>query len=69
MVIEFDKNREKEYLDWLNHNRQGYVFNRFGFINPDYNKLHRADCRTLRDIRHDFKKTSYRKICSLTCTS
>ncbi len=63
MIVEF-KNQEGEYMEWQRVNPHGYVYNDFGGLNPQYNKLHEANCWRLNNLGGGSKRTSYRKVCS-----
>lgn len=56
------------YLDWLAHNRDGYVVNVRRTLNRDYVVLHRANCASVSAPREGGAYTGrgYRKFCGRT---
>jgi hypothetical protein len=65
-IIRFS-NQEAGYEQWLQDNKNGFVFNHYGGTNAskDMNKIHHACCRFLHRIQDEGKRTTaYPKICS-----
>jgi hypothetical protein len=54
-MIQYFKNMESEYLQWLELHPLGYVFNHFGgsTAQAKYNKIHYSDCVYLRREQDD----------------
>ncbi|MBT2663608.1 hypothetical protein [Bacillus sp. ISL-45] len=62
MIDEF-KHKEREYEEWCNNNKKGYVFNRAG--GPTGNVLHTVGCRHLNVPSRKGTYTNYPKYCSI----
>jgi len=64
-----DKDDEEKYVKWVTDNPNGFVFNaeRRSNNTPYPYKLHRADCRTIRDSKRPEPNWTkdYMKICSV----
>jgi hypothetical protein len=63
-VIQSFLKKEFEYEQWLNNNKNGFVFNHFG--TAEMNKIHNVSCGHLYTERHSGSRTNYEKICSLS---
>lgn len=51
------------YQEWLEGHEQGYVFNFFGGMDANYNKIHHASCCRLSGGQEG-QKTTISKLCS-----
>jgi len=61
------KNKEQEYIMWVNKNPNGYTFNHFGSTNSqkNMNVIHKARCHTLWAEKDENRRTTkYEKVCS-----
>lgn len=65
--MECFKDDDKGYLQWVNANPSGFVVNTARWPDPNYLMLHRATCRTIKNIPTSGSKRTenYIKICSL----
>ena len=59
MVISYYYKNEQEFKSWIKTNRLGYIYNDFGGANPEYKKVHDANC-----IWVDKMNTNIKKVCS-----
>lgn len=60
-------NNDKEYENWCDRNKNGYVFNYFGGTanRSDMNKVHKVTCPSLwRKTDEGRRTTKYEKVCS-----
>lgn len=61
------KNKEQEYVMWVNKNPNGNTFNHFGGTDSqkDMNVMHKARCHTLWAEKDEGRRTTtYEKVCS-----
>lgn len=47
MSVEFFRDDDRGYADWLTANDDGYVLNIQRSMNPSDARIHKADCRTI----------------------
>ena len=64
-----EESGDKAYLAWLDKYPNGFVINTYRGIRPAYMMLHRASCRTIRELQKPspkggFTERGYIKICS-----
>ncbi|MCA9040706.1 MAG: hypothetical protein KDA65_10195 [Planctomycetaceae bacterium] len=62
--MEIFKNDDDGYLKWKSSHIDGFVFNRFGGTNSQYNVLHRSTCSYLAREKDEDARTVVEKWCS-----
>ncbi len=63
-MIEYFKNDDYGYRNWLRDNPGGYVYNDFNVPNIFMRKLHESSCRMLHIPISADNRTAVRKVCS-----
>ncbi|MEZ6044254.1 MAG: hypothetical protein R3C11_01440 [Planctomycetaceae bacterium] len=62
--MEIFKNDDAGYLKWMSSHIDGFVFNRFGGTNSQFNVLHRSTCSFLSREKDEDARTVVEKWCS-----
>lgn len=70
MTISIFQDSEREYMEWLANNKNGYVLTTVRAVSKEYMSLHRSTCRKISQYMSNmaedaFTGKKYIKICSL----